>query len=58
MTSRKAYCKQLNPHSFIQIQTNKPNQNKKNAKKKKGMVSDVVLAEGDFVIPHFDSWDN
>lgn len=56
MTSRKAYCKQLNPHSFIKIQTNKPNQKRK--EKKKGMVSDVVLAEGDFVIPHFDSWDN
>lgn len=34
MTSRKAYCKQLNPHSFIKSQTNKPNKNKK---RKKGM---------------------
>lgn len=63
MTSRKAYCKQLNPHSFIKKfkQTNertKPrNQKKKKKEKKKGMVSDAVLAEGDLVTPHFDSWD-
>lgn len=35
---KKAYCKQLNPHSFIQIQTNKPNETKKNKKNKERHV--------------------
>lgn len=36
VTSRKAYCKQLNPHSFIKIQTN----TRRGRNKKKGMFSD------------------
>lgn len=67
MTSRKAYCKQLNPHSFIKIQTNKTNpptpkkkRKKEETKKerKKGMFSDVEITEGDFVTPFLDLWDN
>lgn len=53
MTSRKAYCKQLNPHSFIQ--TNKSNQERK---KNKGMVSDAEKAQGDFETPRLVLWDN
>ena len=56
MTSRKAYCKQLNPHSFIK-KSNKQTP-KKRQKKKKGMFSDVELAEGDFVRPLLDLREN
>lgn len=60
MTSRKAYCKQLNPHSFIKTkqknQTNKPNEKKKELRKAWFLMlkQQRVILRDHF----FDIWDN